>query len=189
MSAQGASAAGSSNGRDSGAASRWRSFQRRAYIAPLWMFFVYYLVAFGGLQLLSHRPAQAAIEGLMFAAIMTIVLRRNRRRDIAAAGGHSLADAYETAQSMRLDAAPPTTREGRDALSGMLARRRRQWRFGRIFAPVVFGLMTALSIFNTAMNPGQWFYIPLFAAATAACIWASAHSKNQLDAKEAQLTK
>jgi hypothetical protein len=166
--------------------SGWSRFQRRMRTAPLWTHFVIFAVIYGGFQLMNRKPAEAAISALLYAAAMTVVVRVKRNRDKKAAGDRSLSDVASLEQSLRKNDPLPADFRDRVALQGLIARRRRQLRFGSIFAPIVFGCMTILGVV-IGIASGAWWYAAVFALVTALSVWAPVHSRHRLDEKESRL--
>ena len=73
------------------------------------------------------------------------------------------------------------------ALQSLIARKRRQVRFGAIFAPIIFGCVTVLAVVDGVTGTGTWWYVPVFAAATVWSVWASVRARRRLDEKESRL--
>lgn len=167
--------------------SRKSRFRQRVRTAPLWTYFLYFALVYGVIQLIHGKPVEAAISALVYAAGMTIVMRFTRNRDKKAAGGRPLTDVARLEQSLGKKGSLPSDFRDRVALQSLIARKRRQVRFGAIFAPIIFGCVTVLAIINGATSTGSWWYVPVFAAATVWSVWASVRARRRLDEKESSL--
>jgi hypothetical protein len=68
----------------------------------------------------------------------------------------------------------------------LIARKRRQNRFGAIFGPIVFGCMTILGVV-IGVTSGTWWFVPVFVAFGVLSIWAPMRVRRRLDEKESSL--
>jgi hypothetical protein len=169
------------------AGSRRSRLQRRIRTAPLWTYFIYFALIYGAFQLIRGKPLEALISGLLYGAAMTVVMLFTRKRDRRAAGGRPLSDVARLEQSLGKKGALPNDFRDRVALQSLIARKRRQVRFSAIFAPVVFGCVTVLAVITAATHEGSWWYVALFAVATALCLWAPIRARRRLNEKESSL--
>jgi Flp pilus assembly protein TadB len=147
---------------------------------------VYFALVYGAFQLINGKPVVALISGLFYAAAMTAVMLVKRKRDMRAAGDRSIADVALLEQSLGKKAALPTDFRDRVALQSLIARKRRQNRFGAIFGPIVFGCMTILGVV-IGVTSGTWWFVPVFVAFGVLSIWAPMRVRRRLDEKESSL--
>jgi hypothetical protein len=173
-----------SNGDTAG--SRRSRVQQRLRTMPLWSYFLFCAVVYAAFQLINRRPGEAVISGVAYGIAMTVIMRITRNRDKRAIGGRPISDVARLEQSLGKKGQLPTEFGDRVALQGLIARKRRQARFGAIFAPIVFGLMTALSVV-VGVTSGSWWFVPIFAAVTVLSLWAPVRTRRRLDERETRL--
>jgi len=168
------------------AKSRRSRIQQRLRTAPLWTYFIYFALIYGAFQLIRGKPLEALISGLLYGAVMTVVMLFTRKRDRRATGGRPLTDVARLEQSLAKQGSLPTDFGDRVALQSLIARKRRQNRFGTIFAPIVFGCMTILAVV-IGVTSGSWWYLPVFVAFDVLSVWAPIRARRRLDEKESSL--
>jgi hypothetical protein len=166
--------------------SRRSRLQRRLRAMPLWSYFIFCALIYGAFQLINRRPVEAIVSAVAYAAAMTVIMRVTRNRDSRAVGGRPISDVARLEQSLRKKGQLPADFSDRVALQGLIARKRRQARFGAIFAPIVFGCMTVLGVI-VGVTSGTWWFVPIFAAVTVLSLWAPGRARRRLDEKESSL--
>jgi membrane protein implicated in regulation of membrane protease activity len=153
---------------------------------PLWSYFLFCALVYGAFQLIRGKVVEAVISGVAYAIAMTVILRVTRNRDRRAVGGRPISDVARLEQSLHKKGQLPSDFSDRVALQGLIARKRRQARFGAIFAPIVFGCMTVLGVV-VGVTSGSWWFVPIFAAVTVLSLWAPVRARRRLDEKESRL--
>lgn len=137
-----------------------RPLRQWAASAPAWQLAVYYFAAWAVLDTaVTQKPVAAVTGAVIFAALMTAITVRRRKRSEATGRGK-----WSGEREYRLDRAlasghVPDDPDERELLPAYLARQERQTRLVSWLSPAVFGTFLTLTIFLIAIAASAAMFV------------------------------